>query len=237
MKINVNEIFGPTVQGEGKSSGLPVVFLRLAGCNLACAWCDTRYAWDWTNHDEAKESHPMEVGEIASQLSALAVHFEVDQKKSLVISGGEPLIQHKELLPLIKFLKDDGWWVEIETNGTVRPPEEFLAIVDQVNCSPKLSNSQDSRKRRVRPEALAVLGQSEKVYFKFVVETNQDIDEVKEYVKDHNLEPGRVYLMPLGKTRDALAITSPMAQQVAAENGFLFSPRLHVELFGTRRGV
>lgn len=228
--MKVNEIFGPTIQGEGKSTGKEVLFLRLAMCNLHCVWCDTKYTWDWANYDKSKELHEMNVSEVVERLEVLNL-------RSLVISGGEPLLQQKELITLLKILKSLGYWVEIETNGTIKPNDEFLALVDQINCSPKLSNCGDPKKFRVRNEALEVLSRSEKTFFKFVVSNKTDLVEVEEYIRDFSMNPTRIYLMPLGKTREELELTTRATEQLAEEHSLNFSRRLHVELFGSRRGV
>ena len=143
QKIKVNEIFGPTIQGEGRTVGKPVKFLRTAGCNLACVWCDTPYTWNWQGtdfehpekFDREKEIHDMSVDEIKTQLDQIGKDV-----KALVISGGEPMLQQNKLVPLLHLLKNDGYWVEIETNGTRAPSDEFLSLIDQINCSPKLTN-------------------------------------------------------------------------------------------------
>src|SRR5271170_594917 len=103
MKLKVNEIYGPVQQGEGKSSGLDVLFLRLSGCNLACSWCDTPYTWNWVGtkfvhpekYDPMKEISFMDTNEVKVELDKL-------NTKAVVISGGEPMLQQKPLLPLIR---------------------------------------------------------------------------------------------------------------------------------------
>jgi len=227
--LKVNEVFGPTIQGEGPSQGRYVMFLRLALCNLSCQWCDTKYTWDWKNYDRTKEIHELDNDVLLRQLD--------DPCEAVVISGGEPLLQQRKLLNLVGGLKKKNYWVEIETNGTIVPERVLLDLVDQVNCSPKLSNSGDSRRRRIKSEALKVLSESSKVYFKFVIGSLHDIDEVLEYVETFKIKPSHVYLMPLGKTREELQATSSMARLLAREYSFIYSSRLHVELYGTKRGV
>ena len=157
--------------------------------------------------------------------------------KAVVISGGEPLLQQRELLNLLGGLKKKDYWIEIETNGTIVPQRMVLELVDQINCSPKLSNSGDSKAKRVQPKALEALVASEKVFFKFVVGSPDDMDEVLEYVNDYFIPPQRVYLMPLGKTKKELAVTSELVRKLAVWHNFIYSSRLHVELWGTVRGV
>ena len=111
------EIF-ESLQGEGRNSGRPCVFVRFAGCNLACPWCDT---------DRARRlSLPLEdlVDEIASF-----------KPKSVILTGGEPTLV-ADMPELIAALKTRGYWIAVETNGTNAP--DWLAFVDYVACSPKL---------------------------------------------------------------------------------------------------
>lgn len=228
--LKVNEIFGPTIQGEGPSQGKRVMFLRLAYCNLSCTWCDTKYTWDFKQYDKLKEVHEMNNIFIVSQL------FKGDCK-ALVISGGEPLLQQKELIPLLNTLRAMHYWVEIETNGTIKPDCGIVNLVDQFNCSPKLSNSGDSKQRRVKADALTTLSQLQKVYFKFVVSCEKDIEEVTEYVNTYSMTPSHVYLMPLGKTQEELSKTTDLVRTLAQKHHFVFSSRLHVELYGNKRAV
>ncbi len=226
--LKVNSVFGPTIQGEGRTQGRPVMFLRLGYCNLSCGWCDTKYTWDWKNYDVKKEVRLMDQATVLAKLEPL---------RAVVISGGEPMLQQTDLLPLIVELKRRGYWIEIETNGTIAPRIDFFEHVDQFNCSPKLSNSGDSRERRVKPKALEVLARWPKVFFKFVIGSRQDVEEVWEYVNTFQIPTERVYLMPLGKTQEELTDTTLMTKMLAREHGFVFSSRLHVELWGTKRDV
>ncbi len=228
--LKVNEVFGPTMQGEGPSQGRHVMFLRLSYCNLKCQWCDTKYTWDWTQFDKAKEVHDM------NELSILAKLMKWDIK-SLVISGGEPLLQQRQLIPLLTALRKMHYWVEVETNGTIAPSDEFLSLVDQVNCSPKLSNSGDTKEKRVKPEALKKLAASEKVYFKFVIGCEKDVEEVFEYLRDFDISHEKIFLMPLGKTQNELLFTTALVKDLTLRHGFRFSSRLHVELWGQKRAV
>src|SRR5437016_1796340 len=120
----VSEIFGPTFQGEGPSLGRRCVFLRLGGCNLHCRWCDTPYTWDWTGrngvaYEPRKELQPMDPMAVWESLRSLGA-------ETLVISGGEPMLQQASLLPLLDRTVNAEWWVEIETAGTIAPDERVV---------------------------------------------------------------------------------------------------------------
>ena len=111
--MKVSEIFS-SIQGEGLNAGKQAVFLRLALCNLACEWCDTKYTWDWKNYDYASEVKEMSIEQVKADLLKPGV-------KHLVLTGGEPMLQQGELWPLLQSLKETGFFIEIETNGTLLP--------------------------------------------------------------------------------------------------------------------
>lgn len=234
--IKVNEIFGPTIQGEGKSAGRPVAFLRLALCNLHCIWCDTPHTWNWIGtsfahpdkYDKLKEVHEMRPFEVLDRLVQTGMN-------ALVVSGGEPLLQQKQLLPLLYELKKLGWWVEVETNGTVPLRSEFIELIDQVNCSPKLANSLDPLKLRLRETTLMSLANNGKVNFKFVVQTPEDLHEVLELINQFKFR--EVRLMPECRTREELADKEMWLKPIAEAQGLIYCTRLSILQVETQRGV
>jgi 7-carboxy-7-deazaguanine synthase len=116
----VSEIFR-SLQGEGKSQGRPCTFIRLAGCNLRCAWCDTSYAWEG--------GEKMSVMEVLDRVWLL-------NGRQICITGGEPLLQREDLLELLKKFRLHGYTVEIETNGTLdfRDLQPYASICMDVKC-------------------------------------------------------------------------------------------------------
>lgn len=236
--IKVNEIFGPTIQGEGKSAGNPVAFLRLANCNLHCIWCDTPHTWNWVGTDfahpdkynEQEEVHEMEPADVFARLTATGM-------SALVISGGEPLLQQKQLIPLLNLLKSAGWWVEVETNGTVPLRSEFIGLIDQLNCSPKLSNSLDPLKLRIRSKTLESLAAEPKVNFKFVVQNDEDVSEALHLISKFGLGQREVRLMPECRTREELHDKEPWLQEVCSSRGLIYCTRLSILQVETQRGV
>ena len=239
--MQVNEIFGPSIQGEGRLAGMRTMFLRLSGCNLACIWCDTPYTWNYIGtpfqhpekFDPKKEVHPMSCDEVLARLKKKGLR----KVKALVITGGEPMLQQDEIIQLLKLLKKDSYWVEIETNGTVEPKDELLELIDQINCSPKTSNSgSDNRpKMRERPEALRKLASSDKTFFKFVVSSENDLAEIKDLIYRYSMK--NVYLMAEGSTREEQYALADKVVEMCQENNFRFSPRLHVLYWDRARGV
>lgn len=220
--LNVNEIFGPTVQGEGPTAGQICGFLRLAGCNLSCSWCDTPYSWDWERHDKSVESHAMSTTDVAQQVNELGV-------PRLVISGGEPMLQQPALTELGPMLHP--MHVEIETNGTRAPRPGMLEFIERFNVSPKLDHAGDPEQLRLVPDALAsfshlaVLGRAT---FKFVAANETHLDEVQQLVTQYEIPQRAVWIMPEGYTRQThLDHLTTIADAVIAR-GWNLAARLHV---------
>lgn len=238
--IKVNEIFGPTFQGEGKSCGMPVAFLRLATCNLHCFKCDTPFTWlyegskmphvDGVYFKKSNEIHPMDVDQILALLTTTGMQH-------LVVSGGEPFLQQKELIPLFINLKKLGWFIEVETNGTLIPTVEFLGVIDQINCSPKLEGefSGESKKVRIKEPALTALSKIEKVNFKFVICEPGNIEEVLQLVDQFKMQ--EVRLMPECRTNEEMVAKEPMVRKLCEQYNFIYCTRLSIEISGTKRGV
>lgn len=218
-----------TLQGEGVTAGVPTVFLRLATCNLTCTWCDTKYTWDWENFEYEKEVMSASVDDIAKRI------LEYDCPH-LVITGGEPLMQQRELAPLARSLRDKGFFLEVETNGTLAPLPEIVECISQWNVSPKLANSGNDRDHREVPDALKAFRDLENAYFKFVIVEPSDIDEVCALVGRYDIPTNRVLLMPEGVTQEAVLSRGRWIAQACAENQFRFTTRTHILLWGDERG-
>lgn len=235
--LAVSEVFGLTFQGEGKNLGMPCYFLRLAGCNLSCVWCDTPYTWDWTGkngkvYDPKQEIHQFKSRDVHEILHRRA---RADNVYNLVISGGEPLLQQKTLIPLVNILKNDGWWIEVETAGTREP--DFWLNVDQFNVSLKLENSGNSFAKRHKPEAIKAFVKDPRAYFKFVICNEDDMREVNEIAIWYSIEPRRIYVMPEGKDPDSIQQHTQMMAQAAIRHGWNLTTRLQVQLYGNQRGI
>ena len=218
-----------SLQGEGPSAGAPSVFLRLATCNLACAWCDTKYTWDWANYDYGREVVNLDAEEVEERIRAFGC-------SRLIITGGEPLLQQADLAPLAASLKNDGFQLEVETNGTVEPMADLERTVDQWNVSPKLASSGNSKDRREQRQALEALARLPNAYFKFVVTEPGDIAEVCALRDAYELPGKRIILMPEGITAENIQARSPWVAEACAREGFRFSTRLHILLWGDQRG-
>jgi 7-cyano-7-deazaguanosine (preQ0) biosynthesis protein QueE len=223
----VSEVFGPTWQGEGPSIGRRCGFVRLGRCNLACTWCDTPYTWDWERFDPAKELTRRMVTEVVSELDAMGVDM-------VVISGGEPMLQQSHLPPLLAAAGERGWRVEVETAGTIAPTEA-VAAVDEFNVSPKLASSGNPIDRRYKPEVLRAFEATGRAAFKFVACSERDLDEIAVIVDECSLSD--VWVMPEGT--DAATVTERARELAPAvlDHGWNLTTRLHVLLWGDRRGV
>ncbi|GAC1602974.1 MAG: 7-carboxy-7-deazaguanine synthase QueE [Acidimicrobiales bacterium] len=227
-ELVVSEIFGPTFQGEGPSTGRLAMFVRLGRCNLDCSWCDTPYTWDWDRYDPATELETLSVGEVIGRLDAIAAPL-------LVITGGEPLAQQRSLGGLLDHAARRNWRVEIETNGTMGPSPEVAAGVSAFNVSPKLANSGIDASRRIKPEALRSLTATGRAHAKFVVVAPGELDEVAAIVELAGFTD--VWIMPEATSAAALASGLAALAPAVLGRGWNLSSRLHVQLWGDARGV
>lgn len=222
----VSEIFD-SLQGEGPSLGKPCSFLRLAGCNLTCSWCDTDYSWNWRKFDVRKETsiHPVD---------ALVERFA--RTKRLVVTGGEPLLQQRTLAALFAALPST-LVVEVETNGTIVPTTELLQRVDQWNVSPKLAHCGDAEARRIVPEALAALRATGRAWLKVVVaDPASDLREVEHLLTTSAWPEDRVCLMPQCRTNAELQALTPTLVEACIRRGVSFTSRLHLQVWSGERG-
>lgn len=226
-ELKVSELFA-SIQGEGASAGEPAVFLRLAVCNLDCAWCDTPYTWDWNRYDYETEVQERGIGDVAAEILSF-------RRPRLIVTGGEPLLQQLPLARLFERLPRE-LVIEVETNGTLAPSHELTARVDQWNVSPKLANAQIPKHRRLRPTPLEALRDTGRAWLKLVIE-DEDLDEARALVASLAWPAQRVLLMPQARTRLELAERSAAVRAACDASGFGFSPRLHIERWDGRRGV
>jgi 7-carboxy-7-deazaguanine synthase len=223
----VSELFGPTFQGEGASCGQRAMFLRLGRCNLDCAWCDTPYTWDWTHFDPEAELRRMSAQDVINQLAAIDAPL-------LVITGGEPMLQQRQLIPVLEAAGAHGWRVEVETNGTIAPVDAVAALVDRWNVSPKLAGSGVDQARRWQPDALRAFAATGRAIAKFVVGSTSELDEVAAIAEATHLTD--VWIMAEGTDAEALRDRMAMLAPHVLARGWNLSDRLHVMLWGGVRG-
>ncbi len=231
------EIFA-SLQGEGPSMGVPVAFVRLSRCNLACTWCDTAYTWrfdgdnrphrDGIAFDRKANQVTLSPAEAAGRIAALG-------QQRLVITGGEPLLQAGALAEMLAALPDIS--VEIETNGTVAPPARLDVRVDQYNVSPKLAHSGNPADLALLPERLDAWASEPRAFLKFVVASPEDVDEVLALQQRYRFRPGQVFLMPEGTDSATLRARQEWLSELCLKHGFRMSDRLHIHLYGDTRGT
>lgn len=226
----VNEIFGPTIQGEGVSIGRPAAFLRLAACNQQCVWCDTRYTWDFKSYDRALEARPLTTIAAAELVHAsLPVH-----ERLLVISGGEPMLQQSALVEFLANLR--GYCeveVEVETAGTIAPDVRLVPWVNRFTVSLKLAHSGNPLEVRYRPDVIRRLHDTGKASWKFVAAMESDFDEIDPIVYEFGLDP--VYIMPLGTTTYELDARMRVLVGPTIARGYRLTPRLHIDIWQNER--
>lgn len=225
--MQIAEIF-ESIQGEGPWAGTPSLFIRTSGCNLRCSFCDTPYT-SWK-----PEGTACSIDELSHRIAASTA-------PDVVLTGGEPLLL-PNLPELARQCRLLGRRTTIETAGTV-----FLDIdADLMAISPKLANSTPlgtswaarHENARCRPDIVRRLTMKNTSILKFVISQPTDIDEVHQWLShlpelDHSI----VWLMPEARTREQLREKSAWLRELARSNGFNFSSRLHVEMFGNQRGT
>ncbi|QIQ86907.1 7-carboxy-7-deazaguanine synthase QueE [Erythrobacter sp.] len=231
------EIFA-SLQGEGPSMGLPVAFVRLSRCNLACTWCDTAYTWrfegdnrphrDDTVFERKANQVTLSPKEAAQRIAALG-------QERLVITGGEPLLQGGKLAEMLEHLPD--MTVEIETNGTVKAPPRLDVRVDQYNVSPKLAHSGNPADLALVPERLDDYATDPRAFFKFVIASPGDVDEVLALDRRYRFRRGHVFLMAEGTDSERLRARQEWLAPLCLEHGFRMSDRMHIHLYGDTRGT
>ncbi|AEM38645.1 Radical SAM domain protein [Pyrolobus fumarii 1A] len=221
IKCVISEVF-VSLQGEGPRIGTPALFVRLAGCNLRCPWCDTKYAWSAGRQTSVDEL----VHHVEKIVNTTGVRL-------LVFTGGEPLLQRECLVTLLEELGSRGVHIEasIETNGTI-PPGPLAYMLDHAVISPKLSNSNyggtnKPLSTRVAQEWLRLYHEKFlPVYWKFVIGSRDDLIEVDEFVDRHGINPQDVWLMPLSTSIEEQTRLLPLLAGHAIRRGYNVTPRL-----------
>jgi 7-carboxy-7-deazaguanine synthase len=217
--FRVSETF-LSLQGEGPAAGTPAHFLRLQGCDVGCAWCDSKYTWDPARGDA------IPLDRVWSALAALG------RAPLLVVTGGEPL-QHDGIATLLEQAVERWSRVEVETSGVLPPPLARPRLF--WNVSPKLP-SVTERWRDTWAHLAAWIAETNAT-FKIVVAGEADLADALRLVDEHGLPRERVMLMPEGMTDEALRARAAWLGEACKREGLRMSPRLHVWIWGARRGV
>jgi 7-carboxy-7-deazaguanine synthase len=227
--MKIAEIFY-SIQGEGILAGVPSVFVRTSGCNLRCTWCDTPYT-SWN-----PEGRDYSVDEIVAEVRAT-------NTEHVVVTGGEPMIADL-IVDLTQHLRREGMHITIETAGTVYKD----VACDLISISPKLANSTPHEREggrwaaqhdrlRYQPDVLAKLMGVCEYQLKFVVAAPEDIVEIATVIQEIQADRERVVLMAEGTDTDTIRERAVWITEICKREGFRYSPRLHIDLWGNRRGV
>jgi len=227
----ISEIF-ESVQGEGINIGVLSTFVRFSGCNLSCAWCDTKYA-------SSKENGKyMTVDSVVDEIRKF-------HNNNIVLTGGEPLLQDG-IMELIRELRQMKYFVEVETNGTIgypdfQPLDNYFYQPNLWNVSLKLVSSGISKQGRIRKEVIRrfqrIDDERKNVVWKFVIQHEKDFKEAMKLVDEFRLR--NVVFMPQttrrSQVQDLIYIHDLMKERCLPEN-FRVLPRLHIIMYGNVRG-
>jgi 7-carboxy-7-deazaguanine synthase len=226
--LKIAELFY-SLQGEGSLIGTPSFFIRTSGCNLRCSWCDTPYT-SWQ-----PEGSEMSLDDICAAICALPRH----PARHVVVTGGEPMIA-PEIVALTERLRALGLHITVETAGTLFKP----VACDLMSISPKLANSTPEgpwaaqhERLRLQADVLGKLMAGYEYQLKFVIARPEDVAEVKSLAAAWNAPAERIVLMPEGIDPVRLRERALWLAEICKDENFRFSPRLHVDLYGNRRGV
>ncbi|MCE1164705.1 MAG: 7-carboxy-7-deazaguanine synthase QueE [Bacteroidetes bacterium] len=241
--MRISELFY-SLQGEGKRTGVPSFFIRTNFCNLRCRFksgnlCDTPYT-SWNPGDEKN------LGDV--QVDKIIEEYKKSGAADTVITGGEPSVQKEELDILCRELKKLGAYITLETNGTI--VSNFINHISLASVSPKLSTSvpygtEYEKSHSLNRLNIPALKQYEEnfrkgtfdIQWKFVVCGEEDIAEIKLLQKEAGFSDRDVYLMPEGINREDINKNSAITAELCKKYGYNFTGRLHIDLWGGRRGV
>lgn len=247
-KLSVSEYFY-SIQGEGQYQGYPAVFFRLKNCNLFCGqpkdsefkekaegtkWvCDTIAVW--------MKGSEKSFDDIYKSWNDEGITSKLKDGAHLVITGGEPLLQQYQIVDYIKYFKEkEGYkpFIELETNGSIKPSDGLDELVDRYNVSAKLSNSGNPKPLRYNPEALTYHSSNNKSIFKFVTLDEEDTDEIfSDFIEPFNINKDKVWLMPGAYNREDLWKNGQKVAELCKEYGFKMTSRMHVEIWDKLTGV
>lgn len=217
--LRVAELF-VSLQGEGPSVGVPAHFLRLQGCGVGCTWCDSKYTWS------VEGGETVRLDDVRARLCALG------RADLLVVTGGEPL-EYPGIQGILAWAARLWPRVEVETSGAGVVPTVPGNV--EWRWSPKLSRV--SSKSGLTWEAAPAIKASARFVCKVVVQDEQDWHEACERVSQAGVSPAHVVIMPEGMTREAVRDRMAWLAPRCVQAGFRLSPRLHIDIWGARRGV
>lgn len=212
-----------SIQGEGPYAGVPAYFLRLAGCSVGCVWCDTPYTWV----KGQIQSVNIELDTLIEQ-----IRNEVKDKKLIcVLTGGEP-IDKRYLYKLVKGLRKIFNFIALETSGYM--PFQY-SMFDSISLSIKLSSSKVPEKKRICPSVILSGVSLPHIFFKFVIDTEQDLQEVLGLQKRFNIPDFKIWLMPCCVTREQFIEKSKWLVDRCISLGLRYCGRLQVAIWSNEK--
>lgn len=240
-KIPVLEIFGPTIQGEGMVIGQKTMFVRTAGCDYSCSWCDSAFTWDGSAKDDIRQ---LTADDIWSEL----VQLGGDRFSHVTISGGNPALL-TNLFELVSLLKQNGKKIAIETQGSKY--QEWLKDIDDLTISPKPPSSgmkTDFDKLDEIIEKVSIQNQENLISLKVVVFDLNDLAYAK---KVHLRYPSIPFYLQVGNEDVSKSDTTELVQTLLTKYEWLIEqviedrdlndvrvlPQLHTLVWGNKRGV
>lgn len=222
MEIEILELF-KTIQGEGILQGMPSIILRLPGCNLQCAWCDTK-------HILSNKGRSVHFGYLLEEIGQMDC-------RNIIITGGEPLI-NDNIIEITKILKSFDYHITIETNGTILKP----VICDLISISPKLKNSNPYSENseqytfyeniRENTDILKYYISRYNYQLKFIVESEHDIAEMFSLLEQiREVDKERILITPQAATKIELMEKQKLILKYCLKYNLRYGNRLQLQLW------
>lgn len=222
----IDEVFHNTIQGEGIYAGTKALFIRLAGCEMGCSFCDSKNAQNI--------GIPISFTSLFSLLEESNIISELHDRSHLIITGGQPLLQQYSIFHFIYHFEkryDFKPFIEIENECVIYPFDKLIYKVDCWNNSPKLSNSKLSYTKRIHPKILKKMNSLENSWFKFVVQDEYDWNEiVTTLINPGYINKSKIILMPMGENKEILEKNEEIVFKLASNNSVKFTSREHIKL-------